>query len=508
MPYNGSGTFTLSQPAFVPNTPISSSAVNSDLSDIATGLSTAITKDGQTTITAAIKFANGAVGLPAITFASDTDNGIYRIGANNYGLSAGGSLILAVATTGIAITGTLSASGQFTATGGIISGDGTVSLPAYSWTGDTNSGMYRIGADNIGIAVNATKILDISTTGLNVIGSVSSNGSVLAPASQTAGMINGTIVASVAANALTVALKTASGADPSSGNPVTVLFRNATVATGDYATLTLTAATSIVISSGSTLGTLSSNIPFRLWLVGFNDASTFRLALINCTTATQIFPLNEGNVQTSIAEGGAGGADSAGVFYTGTAATSKAIRILGYLDFSAGQTTAGSWATAPDILQLFGPGIKKPGDLVQPIYSQSGAYSTGAGTTYSGATDTLPTSSNGGTPLSLAITPTSKPNKLIVDAQLIIGITAGTGFVGTAYLIRDAGTAIAVNGVDAVGNIGSISLHYEVVAGQTTSTTFNLYGAANGGTVAFNGVGGRFFGGFSNTFIRIQELMA
>ena len=61
MSYNGSGTFninTTGQPV-VAGTVISSSAFNSLTSDLATGLTTAITKDGQTTTTARITFAQG-----------------------------------------------------------------------------------------------------------------------------------------------------------------------------------------------------------------------------------------------------------------------------------------------------------------------------------------------------------------------------------------------------------------------------------------------------------------
>jgi hypothetical protein len=59
--YNGSGTFninTTGQPV-VAGTVISSSAFNSLTTDLATGLTTAITKDGQTTTTARITFAQG-----------------------------------------------------------------------------------------------------------------------------------------------------------------------------------------------------------------------------------------------------------------------------------------------------------------------------------------------------------------------------------------------------------------------------------------------------------------
>jgi len=56
MSFNGSGTFlinTAGQPV-VSGTVISSTAFNALTADLATGLSTAITKDGQTTVTANI----------------------------------------------------------------------------------------------------------------------------------------------------------------------------------------------------------------------------------------------------------------------------------------------------------------------------------------------------------------------------------------------------------------------------------------------------------------------
>jgi hypothetical protein len=72
--YNGSGTFqinTAGQPV-VTGTVISSTAFNSLTSDLATGLSTAITKDGQTTVTANIPLSNFKItGLGAATAAAD-----------------------------------------------------------------------------------------------------------------------------------------------------------------------------------------------------------------------------------------------------------------------------------------------------------------------------------------------------------------------------------------------------------------------------------------------------
>ena len=201
-------------------------------------------------------------------------------------------------------------------------------------------------------------------------GSVSSiNGATGAVTTDLSALQNCSLSVSAAASALTVALKDASGSDPSAGSPCAINFRSATGTTGTVSTLSVTSATSLVISSGSTLGVTSSTA-FRIWIVGFDDAGTFRLGAINCSTASstgaRIYALQEGIPVSSTAEGGAGAADSAGVFYTGTAVTSKAFRILGYLEWSLTGLTAGTWTTTNLLyVQAFGPGIYKPGDVIQ-----------------------------------------------------------------------------------------------------------------------------------------------
>jgi hypothetical protein len=77
MAYNGSGTFlinTAGQPV-VSGTVISSTAFNALTADLATGLSTAITKDGQTTVTANIPMSTYKfTGLGAGSAATDSAN--------------------------------------------------------------------------------------------------------------------------------------------------------------------------------------------------------------------------------------------------------------------------------------------------------------------------------------------------------------------------------------------------------------------------------------------------
>ena len=76
MSYNGSGTFVINssgQPV-VTGTVISSTAFNALTADLGTGLSTAITKDGQTTTTSRILFAQG-VSSTLVTDATSTTTG-------------------------------------------------------------------------------------------------------------------------------------------------------------------------------------------------------------------------------------------------------------------------------------------------------------------------------------------------------------------------------------------------------------------------------------------------
>jgi len=95
MSYNGSGTFninTTGQPV-VAGTVISSSAFNALTTDLATGLTTAITKDGQTTTTARITFAQG------ITSSLVTDSSSVSTGSIITGGGVGIAKALYVGTT-------------------------------------------------------------------------------------------------------------------------------------------------------------------------------------------------------------------------------------------------------------------------------------------------------------------------------------------------------------------------------------------------------------------------
>src|ERR1700693_12894 len=93
MPRNGTGTYSLPQAAFVPGTTISSSAVNSDLSDIASALTASLCTDGQSVMTGPLKAAAGRSPAPSIAFASDLTSGFYTGGAGVIGVAIEGAQV-------------------------------------------------------------------------------------------------------------------------------------------------------------------------------------------------------------------------------------------------------------------------------------------------------------------------------------------------------------------------------------------------------------------------------
>ena len=154
----------------------------------ATTLSSTLAVTGASTLSGIAGVANGTVALPGLAFTSDLDCGLYRIGANNVGVSVDGAKVLDIGTTGLGITGTLSATGVTSLA------NGTVSLPAATFTSDPNTGIYRIGADNIGVTAAGAKVLDVSATGLGVTGvaTVSSTLGVTGASTLTGGVTVGT----------------------------------------------------------------------------------------------------------------------------------------------------------------------------------------------------------------------------------------------------------------------------------------------------------------------------
>ena len=267
---------------------------------------------------------NGTVAAPSLSFTSDADNGIYRIGANNIGVAAAGAKVLDVATTGLGVTGVLTTTGNFTvgsstfsvtATNGnttvggtlgvagllspaaaINNSAGTVGAPAYSFTGQTDMGFYKITSTQLGTSVSGTLVGGWNASGL----------------------FTSTITEQLTGSGITFAkqtiqLRTAATYTVDSTITAASLAKGLLVISSGTVTLTLPTATNIGTQLGATAGTtfdfvlqnsgtagtatiavntgvVASGFPATNTLTLANSATigiaTFRLTFISATEAT------------------------------------------------------------------------------------------------------------------------------------------------------------------------------------------------------------------------------
>jgi hypothetical protein len=165
-------------------------------------------------------------------------------------------------------------------------------------------------------------------------------------------LVNGKLVESHAGNAATFAIKTLAGSDPSTSDPVMVIFPDASI-------LTITAALSLVIPSGATVNI--GNYPCRLWFALANDAGTPRLVAMRAVTTGQVVSFDPRGVINTVAPLG----NNACTYYSTVAFTSKPYRVIAFADYESGIPTAGSWTVSPTRITMVGPNTPLPGDIVQ-----------------------------------------------------------------------------------------------------------------------------------------------
>jgi hypothetical protein len=73
---------------------------------------------------------------------------------------------------GAEITNSLPRDGQAGMTGQFKATSGTVAAPGIAFTSDTDSGWYRIGGGNLGLAIDGVKVLDVDSDGLDIVGTL------------------------------------------------------------------------------------------------------------------------------------------------------------------------------------------------------------------------------------------------------------------------------------------------------------------------------------------------
>lgn len=156
---------------------------------------TSVTSSGQVSgtqgyFTDRILVADGSSSAAAYSFSSQTNMGLARGGTNNLNIYSGGTSpsistvgidvimgrdvdvtgtltgVNLNATSNLTVGGTGSVTSDFKAGAFLSAGDGSASLPVYSFSGDNDTGIYRIGSGTMGFTTNNSTVLTVSPTSL------------------------------------------------------------------------------------------------------------------------------------------------------------------------------------------------------------------------------------------------------------------------------------------------------------------------------------------------------
>lgn len=146
------------------------------------------------------------------------------------------------------------------------------------------------------------------------------------------------------------------------------------------------------------------------------------------------------------------------------------------------------------------------GFSVQTVSSSTTAVATG--TTTIPLDDTIPQNTEGTEFMTLAVTPKSATNILVIDVVLVGSNSAVTGIIAALFQDSTANALAAASIYQATATgVVTVNLRHTMTAGTTSATTFKVRGGSQGaGTFTFNGsAGARIFGGVTKSSIVITE---
>jgi hypothetical protein len=321
-------------------------------------------------------------------------------------------------------------------------------------------------------------------------GSITPSQLALSAVAQGTPMLNGTLKTSVAGNAMTIAVKTLAGTDPTSIDPAYFLVPNTT---GGYSVIQQTSALSIVVPSGATLGTVNAQ-PNRVWVGVVNNAGTPVLAVYNSLSGFGIKSWDETSQPTTTNISGT--STNPQVWY-GSSGVTGGLRVIGFVEST--QSTAGQWSATPGKTALFGPGVKRPGEQVQEV--NPGIISTGDTTT--NTTFTAFTNNQ------VSITPTSGANLVRVEAMALLtgtwqpwassvsqsavsqvqisrGTSNGSGLIGTPTSLTNQMNSGTGNPSGIIWG-DAVLFAYDVPGGSTTYAVQGKMNSTASGTLTYGG---------------------
>lgn len=383
----------------------------------------------------------------------------------------------------------------------------------YTTTGRTNAAITLIGVISIqyGTAAwtnsptNKTALINrqlLMATAAEVTARTSTT-TALAPANlasfaEMLGLpfINLGFTAAVASNDLTITLKNIAGNNPTTADSVPIFFRSTTLTTGQRSMVNFDATTAVVLPGGGSVNFANSETGF-MYIYAVYDGTNKDIGIAR----KAIF--DEGLLHSTTTIGT--GSDSDIVLYTTTGRTNASVTLIGRITIQYGTA---AWTNAPSNLTVWRPGMKKTGDIIQTVATQTGAAANG--TTVIPRDDTIPTASEGVEFITRAITPTSALNTLRISGKLYLACSVSTSLI--AFIHRQSGAALAVaSELQATAqNQNELKLEYEEAAGGISAITYAIRASGDAaGTYYFNSdSGGREFGGVFNSYLKVEEIQA
>lgn len=151
----------------------------------------------------AMAYTAGSESAPIVYFV-ESGTGFYRVGGNQLGISAAGSNVATINSTGLIVTGVGTFSGDLNANGNIV-GDtattvtgmnyfrgelGSRFTPTYSYTNDTNTGFYLASAGNLSCSINGTQKTNFSASSCTFFQQINMGGNNIVSVGNVAGTLS------------------------------------------------------------------------------------------------------------------------------------------------------------------------------------------------------------------------------------------------------------------------------------------------------------------------------
>lgn len=456
MPYNGSGVFSVSGSPFQPGTTIESTPVNDKLADLASGLSSAVTRDGQSPASA---------NLPMAGF---RHTGVGTATARNQYASLGqvqdGGAIWCGTAGGSANARTLAPN---------------PSIPAYA-----EGQFFRFVVPAAGANTGATTL---AVSGLTATAIRKGDGTTALAAGD------------LPAGALVVV-----GYDGTVFRLVSVTYTSAqfraTLALGSAALLNATTVGSALVQAADATAARNAIGVGPAQDLGFNSVSfgdaNFYLSLLGGVNPHGVWDTG-GDYWVY---------DRASNAYTVLIGNTARMTVSATGTVSIPGTLTANDATITSALTVNGVAITGNGVLVDRAYAE---YTTNTNLTAQiPADDTVPLSTEGTQILSVTITPKTSTNRLRVRFQAYGG--ASTNAVNAVWAFFAGTTCIAAGATRLdVAAANTLAGEVEYVPGSTSAVTISVrVGPGAAETIRLNGSAARLFGGTSRATLVVDEIAA